>query len=295
MLPSGLWQENEPRFGFPVFGDCVNRVSQAIRLDFGSYNWKKAAKIGLAQVKRGRLPRLSVLLPRLGDPVAMKVRGALTTRRGEFIRDFGPIGAWNAGQSFEINVNEIMARHGMTMQDAMFLLIMSLGGNTDALSDVNSFSMTYEGESFYTNYRTGAFARTLNDFSKKKHVGFLSVNPKIIVNDTHLSSLMFIHHSSNLAYEETVNPRVQLFRTDGAILEADFGPLPAFSGIERTIEEVFGSEVREFLRPGGGLGTTVARVPGHTLAGISILRSRDGRTMSIEHTRPTQSYLLSGI
>ena len=34
MLPSGLWKEHEPRFGFPVFGDCINKVSQAVRLDF---------------------------------------------------------------------------------------------------------------------------------------------------------------------------------------------------------------------------------------------------------------------
>ena len=59
------------------------------------------------------------------------------------------------------------------------------GGRVIALSGLlvsaNIFSMSYEGPHFYTNYRTGAFTRVLNDFSKKKHAGFLSVNPKIIV------------------------------------------------------------------------------------------------------------------
>jgi hypothetical protein len=86
-----------------------------------------------------------------------------------------------------------------------------------------------------------------------------------------------------------------LYRPDGKFLDADFGPVPAFGGIERSIEDLFGDSVRQFLEPSGGLGTTVTRVKGYTLAGITVLRSRDGGSMAIEHTRPTQSYLLNGI
>jgi hypothetical protein len=296
MLPSGLWKEHEPRFGFPVFGDCVNKVSQAVRLDFCLFSWKKAVRSSLNRLKAGRLPSLGMFTPLLkGGYGSVRVRGALTSRTGEFLLDFGELGVWRAGQAFEINVNDTMAVHGIPMQDAIFILIMNLGEHTEALSDINIFSMSYEGDQYYTNYRTGAFARTLNDFSKKKHAGFMSVNPKIIVNERHVSSLLFINHSSAPEYADTVCPAVKLYRSDGESLEREFGPIPAFGCVERSMEDIFGSDVREFLAPTGGLGTTVSTVKGYTLAGISVLRSRDGRSMSIEHTRPTQSYLINGI
>jgi hypothetical protein len=296
MLPSGLWKEHEPRFGFPVFGDCVNKVSQAVRLDFCRFSWKKAVKSSLGRLKAGRLPSPGMFAPLLhGGYGGMRVRGVLTTRQGEFIRDFGELGTWSAGQAFEINVNETVAAHALPMRDAMFMLIMNLGDRTEALSDINIFSMSYESDHFYTNYRTGAFARTLNDFSKKKHAGFMSVNPKIIVNDTHVSSLLFINHSSSPEYADSVSPVVRLYRSDGESLEREFGPIPAFGCVERSMEDIFGSQVRDFLASARGLGTTVSTVKGYTLAGISLLRSRDGRSMSIEHTRPTQSYLINGI
>ena len=296
MLPSGLWKAHEPRFGFPVFVGCVNKVSQAVRLDFCRFSWKKAVKSSLAALRAGRLPRLGMFAPLLTRGYgAMQVRGALTDRQGKFLLDFGELGVWRAGQAFEINVNDLMAAHGLPMMDAVFMMIMNLGDHTEGLTDLNIFSMSYEGEHFYTNYRTGAFARTLNDFSKKKHAGFMSVNPKIIVNQSHSSSLLFINHSSDPAYADTVRPIVELYRPDGKSLEQDFGPIPAFGCVERSVEDIFGTGVREFLAPAGGLGTTVSRVKGYTLAGISVLRSRDGRSLSIEHTRPTQSYLLNGI
>ena len=34
------------------------------------------------------------------------------------------------------------------MQDAIFILIMNLGEHTEALSDINIFSMSYEGDQF---------------------------------------------------------------------------------------------------------------------------------------------------
>ncbi len=296
MFPASYWKEHEPRFGFPIFRGCTNRVSQAIRLDFCQFSWKKAAKQTLASIRQGRVPDIGMFIPLVtGRAQRMTVRGGLTARDGRFLCDFGEIGAWSAGQAFEINVNELCESQGLPVDDGMFMMVMDIGEHAHALSDINIFSMSYEGDRFFTNYRTGAFARTLNDFSKKKHVGFMSVNPKVLVSDTHLTGLMLINHSSNPQYSDTVHPTVRLYRPDGQFLDADFGPVPAFGGIERSLEDLFGAAVREFLRPSGGLGTTVTRVRNYTLAGITLLRSRDGSTMAIEHTRPTQSYLLNGI
>jgi hypothetical protein len=274
----------------------VNRVSQAVRLDFCRFSWKKAARQTLAKLRQGRSPDMRMFLPLLtGRKQRMTVRGALTGRDGRFLHDFGEIGSWGAGETLEININELCEARGIAVDDAMFMMIMNLGEHTDALSDINIFSMSYEGDRFFTNYRTGAFARTLNDFSKKKHVGFMSINPKAVVSESHLTGLLLINHSSNPEYGDSVYPTVRLYRPDGKFLDADFGPVPAFGGIERSIEDLFGDSVRQFLEPSGGLGTTVTRVKGYTLAGITVLRSRDGGSMAIEHTRPTQSYLLNGI
>ena len=181
----------------PCSADCVNKVSQAVRLDFCRFSWKKAVKVFAERAPNRSAPKPGMFAPLLsGGYGAMQVRGALMNRQGEFILDFGELGVWRAGQAFEINVNELMAAQGLPIKDAIFMLIMNLGDHTEALSDINIFSMSYEGKHFYTNYRTGAFARTLNDFSKKKHGGFMSVNPKIIVNQSHVSSLLFINHSS---------------------------------------------------------------------------------------------------
>lgn len=296
MLPTHLWNDNEPRFGFPVFAECINRVSQAVRIDFCRFNWKKAVKQSLTAIKQRRVVDPRIFLPLITkNTSAMTVRGVLATQRGEFVEDFGALGKWSAGQAFEINVNELLASRGLPITNATFLLIMNLGEHAEALSDINIFSMSYEGKSFFANYRTGAFARTLNDFAKKKHAGFMSVNPKVIVNDRFISSLLFINHSSNLSYNDAVSPHVRIYRQDGRHMDAEFGPVPAFGWVERSIEEIFGKEAGDFLKPSGGLGTTISRVKGYTLAGISILRSRDGKSMSIEHTRPTQSYLINGI
>jgi len=296
MLPARLWRDSEPRFGLPVFARCVNRVSQSVRTDFGTFNWKKAARAELGRLKRGKPPTLTALRSLLDSMrrLPVRIRGALTTREGELVHDFGLIGAWTGGQALEIDVNQLMAAQGIPRQDAMFIVIMDMGAHPEALTDLNIFSMSYESDRHYANYRTGAFARSLNDFAKKKHVGFVSVNPKITVDEGRVSSLLFINHSSNPAYDDTVDPTVRLYRQDGQWREAQFGPIRAFGGVERTIEDLFGPEVRDFLGP-RTLGTTVTRLPGYTLASLSLLRSRDGELMAIEHTRATQSYLFNGI
>src|SRR5437867_13447307 len=120
MLPKGLWKESEPRFGFPVFKDCINRVSQAVRLDFCSFNWKQAVKSALAQVRRLRPPDPRMLLPLLtGRRPEVKIRGTFTTRHGGFVKACGVLGACYAGQAFELNGNDFLQTDGMPLQDGM--------------------------------------------------------------------------------------------------------------------------------------------------------------------------------
>lgn len=155
--------------------------------------------------------------------------------------------------------------------------------------------MTYVGNGTYTTYRTGGFGRTLNDPKRKRHHGFRGINPKAIANDSHLSGILLINHSSDPMYNATVRPHSVLIRHDGATREASFGDIPPFGALERSLEDLFGEDVTGFLAPYGGRGTVISTCAGVTLASIHVMRARDGSSMSIEHSRPTHTYLMSSV
>jgi hypothetical protein len=293
MLPADLWSPAEPRFTFPVFGDFENRLGYTLGYDLVVSRVRTARRFA-GSIKRRQGVRWSAL----ADLVAIRrphvrLRGAFLSRDGELVHRLGEIAELAPGGSFEISVNALLESQDIAVRDGMFLVVMSRGRRDAFDSSPGSFSMTYESDATYTCYRTGAFGRVLNDFRVKRHSGFMSVNPKVVIDDRYSSSVFLINHSSNPAYDDTVRPSVELLRPDGARLEGDFGPVPPFGGAERDLEDIFPG-AREFLAPSGGLGMSVTRVSGYTLAGLSLVRSRDRRFMAIEHTRPTQAYLING-
>jgi len=292
MLPE-LWTEDEPRFAFPFFADRDNRLSYALGFDLVGTRAQTLRKLASA-VKRRQGIRWYALrdLVRTEPPV-VQIRGSFLSRAGELLGELGGLAELRPGASFDININEQLRACDLELEDGMVLIIMSRGRRDAFDSSPGSFSMTYESADSYTCYRTGAFGRILNDARVKRHGRFMSVNPKVIVDDTHTSSVFLINHSSWPGYDETVVPSVDLVHPDGRFLSASFGPVPPFGGVERGVEELF-PDAREFLRSSRGLGMTVTRMEGASLAGLSLTRSRDGRTMAIEHTRPTQAYLING-
>lgn len=293
MLPDDLWSPQEPRFAFPVFGDRDNRLSFSLGYDLIGTR-KQTARRFLGSIKRRQGVRWYTLrdLFAVGPP-HVRVRGAFLTREGGLVSRVGEIADLVPGGSFDISVNALLETQDVAVKDGMFLVVMSRGRRDAFDSSPGSFSMTYENDRSYTCYRTGAFGRVLNDPRVKKHSGFMSVNPKVVVDDVHTSSVLLINHSSWPEYDQTVEPTMELLRPDGTKLVGAFGPVPPFGGIERGVEEVF-PDAREFLAPSRGLGMTVTRATGATLAGLSLTRSRDGSLMAIEHTRPTQAYLING-
>ena len=293
MLPDNLWSPQEPRFAFPVFGDRDNRLSFSLGYDLVGTK-KQTLRRFLGAIRRKQGVRWYALRDLVAiRPPHVRIRGALLARDGALIARLGEIADLVPGGSFDISVNALLETQNVPVTDGMFLVVMSRGRRDAFDSSPGSFSMTYENDRSYTCYRTGAFGRVLNDPRVKKHSGFMSVNPKVVVDDKHTSSVFLINHSSWTGYEQTVEPTIDLLRPDGAKLSGSFGPVPPFGGVERGVEEVF-PNAREFLGPSGGLGMTVTRAQGATLAGLSLTRSRDGALMAIEHTRPTQAYLING-
>ena len=192
------------------------------------------------------------------------------------------------------NLNEIIKELNLPDDDYMGILIMTRGRTDGFRSSPGSYSMTYYNDRVYTTYRTGGFARALNESKRKQHVGFRGINPKVIVNEKFSSSILLINHSSDPMYTGSANPKSVLIRPDGEKRYADFGKIPPFGGVEHSIEELFGSDVNDFLSAFGGLATTVTTCEGVSLASIHLRRARDGSSMSIEHSRPSHTYLLHG-
>jgi hypothetical protein len=300
MLPKDSWREHEPRFGFPVFREMKTFVSFAIRPDFKPLNYSKivvAAKSAVRQGPGGAAKFFSEYVPLVLNCYSKRLRFRIivTSREGELRGVYKLPSSYPPGGSIDIDVTEALSSLRLPDDDYMAIIIMSNGRHDGFRSSPGSYSMTYVGERIYTTFRTGGFARTLNDPRHKRHVGFRGINPKAMADERAVSSLLLINHSSNPLYDETVTPRTILLRADGATREAEFGPIRPFGGVERSLEDLFGPDVQEFLAPFGGRATTITTCQGVTLASLHLLHARDGSSMSIEHSRPTHTYLLSGV
>jgi hypothetical protein len=306
MLRKDLWRQHEPRFGFFLFKEFTTRMSFSIRPDFKALTLIGAARLaksvwvtqrklnwqaGLKESWRIASEYGPVVLSR--DRDRLRFRVVVTTREGRLLAEHQVPGAFPPGGSVEIDFDAVLVQLGLPRADYIAIVIMSRGRPDGFRSSPGSYSMTYYNDRIYTTYRTGGFARALNDPKRKKHGGFRGINPKVLVNANHLSSLGLINHSSDPQYNETARPRTVLLRADGKTMEADFGEIPAFGGLVRSMEDLFGPSVREFLESAGGLGTTITTCPGITLASLHLCAARDGSSLALEHSRPTHTYLIN--
>lgn len=299
-LPQSAWRWFEPRFGFPIFKGIRTYVSFSVRPDFQPLQLGRmhlglitAAKRGSRELARFARERIDLAIH--CRQRALLFRLLLLRRDGSFLASHAFADPVPPGGSIDVDVDEVRKRYSLADDDMMGILVMSNGRHDAMRSSPGSYSMTYVGEKTYTTYRTGGFARLLNEKSRKKHHGFRGINPKILVTADYSSSVLLINHSSDPSYADVAKPRCVLLREDGQSLEADFGEIPAFGGLERSMDDLFGASVADFLAPSQGRGTTIITCPGITLASLHLLRRRDGTSMAIEHSRPTHTYLLHGV
>lgn len=291
-----FWASWEPRFGFPVFTGIRAFVSFSIHPEYRPINYQKL----FADTKNAfsTSPWFAAAFVKNILPVVLFCRNPqihfrliLMTRQGKYLATHSLPGSYPPGGSIDVDVSGVLQGLGYPDGDYMAILVMSNGRHDGFRSSPGAYSMTYVGENTFSTYRTGGFTRILNDPRKKSHYGFRGINPTVVASSQTLSSLLLINHSSYPRYSATVVPTTILLRGDGETREASFGPIPPFGGVERTIEDLFGSDVVDFLRPFGGRGTTITTCPGVTLASLHLVRSRDGSSFSIEHSRPTHTYL----
>lgn len=299
-LPPSAWRWFEPRFGFPIFKGIRTYVSFSVRPDFQPFNPLQMHLGLISAAKRGskeflRFARERIDLALYCRQRSLSFRIILLRRDGCFLALHSFAELVPPGGSIDVDVDEIRKAYTLADDDMMGILVMSNGRHDAFRSSPGSYSMTYVGENVYSTYRTGGFARLLNEKRRKNHHGFRGVNPKVIVTTEYSSSVLLINHSSDPKYDEVAEPKCVLIRDDGQSLEASFGSIPAFGGLERSMDDLFGDGVIDFLAPSDGRGTTIITCPGVTLASLHLLRRRDGTSMAIEHSRPTHTYLLHGV
>ncbi|WP_249780618.1 hypothetical protein [Bradyrhizobium sp. dw_78] len=250
-------------------------------------------------LRKNFLETVKDLVPELGSLAMsglsknLRFRLHILSRDGEYRASYELPLSYKPGASVDVDFTKLLKDLKLPVEDYLVVAVMSRGRMDGYRSSPASFSMTYIDQDNVAIYRTGAFARPLNEGRLKAHVGFTGINPKIIATRDVVSSLMLINHSSDPEYAVTAHPASILIREDGEQLEREFGEIPALGAREMSVVDIFGSRVFDFLKPFGGRATTVTTCQGVTLGSLHLQRSNDNhRTLlGIEHSRPAHMNL----
>lgn len=292
MLPSNLWRPWEPRAVFPVFADAETT------LDFVVHDSLRPTPRAIARIAYAAIRRQKSFNMILRDAVnaafgrGMAFRGVFLRRNGEFVREWKLSEPLHRGQFFQVNVNRLLEQNGIPVSDGLFMLIASRGRLDRWSSSPGSATVRYVGTDYVAGYRTGLFARPLNTIDGRRHFGFTGINPQVIVGDDIVAAVLLINHSSDPGYDRPVHPAVRLYRDTTNYIEAGFGEIPPHGAVERAVTELFPDAPR-FLAPNGGRGLMIALAKGASLASIHLLRSKSGRTLGLDHSRPAYANVVA--
>jgi hypothetical protein len=266
---------------------------------YRAVNAKYLRSLVAGSLKKNFVQSLKDLGPELTSLAAsgftsnLRFRLHILSRGGEYLTSHEIPSVFKPGASVEVDLSKLLSDLKLPDADYLFVAVMSRGRMDGIRSSPASFSMTYVDQDNVAIYRTGAFARPLNEGRLKSHVGFTGINPKVIASNDIVSGLMLINHSSDPNYAITVRPTSVLIRGDGAKLEGDFGEIPPLGAREMSIPDIFGNQVFDFLKPSNGRATTITTCSGVTLASLHVQRSNDNRRtlLGIEHSRPAHMNL----
>lgn len=288
MLPEGLWKPWEPHSYFPVFSQAHNLVDFVVQPTFkpALRDWARPANDWLKKRKTLRGAARTYLNMVLQRPIDL--RGVFITRQGEFVQSWKLRQGLGVGDFHVADINTLLFTAGKPLVDGVFVLVASRGRPDLWESSPGSATVRYVGENFVAGYRTGFFARTVNPVHGKKHFGFTGINPQVLLGDGLQAWVMLINHSSDPTYDQTVSPRIRLYRAPDEYLETEFGPIAPHGALERSVLELFPA-APDFLAKNGGRGLTVATASGASLASIHILRNPANGSMGMDHSRPAHA------
>ncbi|MCK1332011.1 hypothetical protein IVB57_27355 [Bradyrhizobium sp. CW9] len=299
-FPATPWKPHEPRFILPTFEGLECRLGFSIPIWHKAIDVKYLRSLVAGSLKKNVYEALKDLGPEFigllksGFSSNLRFKLHVLSREGEYLATREVPSLHKPGASFEIDLTKLIAELGLAPRDYLIVAVMSHGRMDAYRSSPGSFSMTYVDRDNVAIYRTGAFARPLNEGRLKSHVGFTGINPKILATKDFVSSLMLLNHSSDPDYSYAARPSSILIREDGEQLKADFGEIPPLGASEMSVVDLFGNGVFDFLKPFGGRGTTITTCAGVTLASLHLQRSNDHRRtlLGIEHSRPAHMNLM---
>jgi hypothetical protein len=266
---------------------------------YRSVNMKYLRSLVAGSLKKNFLESMKDLVPELGSLAAsglsnnLRFKLHVLSRNGKYLASHEIPSIYTPGASVEVDLSQLLADLKLPVADYLVVAVMSRGRMDGHRSSPASFSMTYIDQDNVAIYRTGAFARALNEGRLKSHVGFTGINPKVMATKDVVSGIILINHSSDPNYALTARPTSILIREDGEKLEGDFGEIPPLGAREMSVVDLFGSGIFDFLKPFGGRATTITTCTGITLASLHVQRSNDNRRtlLGIEHSRPAHMNL----
>jgi hypothetical protein len=284
---------------FPTFAGIESRMGFSIPAWYRPIDVRYLRSLIAGSLRKNFRETIKELVPELAGLVAsgftkkLRFKLQILSRDGNYRATYEFPESFSPGASVEIEFSDLFANLNLPQDDYLVIVVMSRGRMDGYRSSPASYSMTYVDQDNVAIYRTGAFARPLNEGRLKAHVGFTGINPKIIATTDIVSSLMLINHSSDPEYAHSARPTSKLIRGDGEQLEGDFGEIPPLGAREMSVTDMFGSRVFDFLKPFGGRGTTVTTCNGVTLASLHLQRTNDNRRtlLGIEHSRPAHMNL----
>lgn len=294
------WRPYEPRFIFPTFAGLECRMGFSIPAWYRPVDVAYLRSLIAGSLRKNLVETVRDLLPELGSLVMsgftkdLRFKLHILSRDGEYRATHVFPSSYRPGASVEIELSGLLHELRLPADDYLIVAVMSRGRMDGYRSSPASFSMTYVDQDNIAIYRTGAFARPLNEGRLKAHVGFTGINPKVMATSDVVSSLMLINHSSDPEYSAVASPKAVLIRGDGDRLEGEFGDIRPLGAREASVVDIFGPQVFDFLRPFGGRGTTVTTCNGITLASLHLQRSNDNKRtlLGIEHSRPAHMNLI---
>jgi hypothetical protein len=284
---------------FPTFAGIESRMGFSIPAWYRPIDVRYLRSLIAGSLRKNFRETIKDLVPELAGLVAsgftkkLRFKLQILSRDGNYRATYEFPESFSPGASVEIEFSDLFAKLNLPQDDYLVIVVMSRGRMDGYRSSPASYSMTYVDQDNVAIYRTGAFARPLNEGRLKAHVGFTGINPKIIATTDIVSSLMLINHSSDPEYAHSARPTSKLIRGDGEQLDGDFGEIPPLGAREMSVTDMFGSRVFDFLKPFGGRGTTVTTCNGVTLASLHLQRTNDNRRtlLGIEHSRPAHMNL----
>ena len=278
------WKRHQPRTNLPVFGDVLNEVSFVVQPERRS-----SLRVLLSPLFRFMARGLPwkiflddcrhVLFPK---PYFFSF--VYISSSGEEYGVHEKFGPYREGDFFYLNINSWMVANGINQKEGNLIIFANRGRPDRWQSSPGNVEIRYTNQKYIAGFRTGFFARPLNE-AGKIHLGYRGVNPGVVCNAARVSGILLINHSSNPLYSTSVSPVVRLYRPDGQYLESEFGSISPHSFVEKSIPQLF-SGWKEFLRPCGGRGFTIASLEGFTLASMHTVRDERGNLVAIEHSRP---------